>query len=96
MAAVMIAASRRAPAAQARSRAGLGRESERQYFGVSTLKRDSRDTISSCVLSSGSNLASPFSLNACASLTNLLSRYAPGFMILSGEKYFDAGVSLRC
>ena len=63
--AVVITASSRPPAVQARPRAGLDGASSRQRYRVPAPTPTSRDTTSSAALSGGSNLATALSLNAC-------------------------------
>lgn len=65
IAAVVITASNRAPAVQARPRAGLDCASSRQRCRVPAPTPTSRATTSSAALSGGSNLATALSLNAC-------------------------------
>src|SRR3990167_2354234 len=65
IAAVVITASSRAPADQARPRAGLVCAASRQRSRVPALTPTSRDTTSSGALSGGSNLATALSFNAC-------------------------------
>ena len=82
MAAVVITASSRAPAVQARPRAGLDYASSRQRSSVPTPIPTSRDTTSSAALSGGSNRATALSLNACPyRATSVLHRRPLGWSI---------------
>src|SRR5882724_9795381 len=65
IAAVVITASSRAPAVQARPRAGLDCASSRQRSKVPAPMPTSRATTSNAALSGGSNRATALSLNAC-------------------------------
>ena len=92
MAAVVTTASNRAPAVQARPRAGLDCASSRQRSRVPAPTPTSRATNSSAALSGGSNLATALSLNACPyRATLILHRRPPGSWFYGGDNYSDAG-----
>jgi len=81
MAAVVITASSRAPAVQARPRAGLDCASPRQRSRVPAPTPTSRATTSSAALSRGSNLATALSLNTCPYRAKSVLHRRPGVVL---------------
>src|SRR5665647_927984 len=91
-AAVVITASSRAPAVQARPRAGLDCASSRHRSSVPTPTPTSRATTSTAALSGGNSLATALSLNACPyRATSGLRRRPLGYWFYRGDNYSDAG-----
>ncbi len=98
IAAVVTTASSRAPAVQARSRAGLDCASARQRSSVATTTPTSRATCSNPALSGGSNRATARSLNACPYRATSVPLTPPRSGFYRGDNYSDAGGAsyLRC
>jgi hypothetical protein len=91
IAAVVITASSRAPAVQARPRSGLDRAWVCQRSSVPIAIPVSRETSSNAALSGGNNLATALSLNACPyRATEILHRRPLIVEFYWGGNYSDA------